>query len=236
LRPVLVGLLVFAYFIPFGVATRRHLRWTNYQQEARMRLAEGLTDPARDAVYDGIGLVPTRSSIHFCWLLPNVNRPSLAEEQGLRVRDMLAARPAAVFIPNYRTDWLPEADHAFVRERYVSLTDDFWVLGKVLPAGGGTFEVVHPGRYRISSLEGSDLAGTYPDGVAGLMAPVVEGSIIGTLDGAPLSKRPVELTVGTHRIETKPNCRPAVVWMGPRQERIGRLGDSDHRFLFVRWY
>jgi hypothetical protein len=236
LRPVFVALLVFAYLIPFGLATRRHLGFTNYHQEARMRLAEELTDPARDPVYDGIGMVPTRASIHFWWVLPNGNRPSLAEERGLRVRDMLAARPAAVFIPNYRTDWLPEADHAFIRERYVSLTDDFWVLGKVLPAGGGTFEVVHPGRYRISSLEGSDLAGTYPGGLAGLMAPAVEGSVIGTLDGVPLSKHPVELLVGTHRVETKPDCQPAVVWMGPRQERIGRLGDSDHRFLFVRWY
>ena len=209
---------------------------TNYHQEARMRLAEELTDPAKDPVYDGIGMVPTRPSIHFYWLLPNVNRPSLAEEQGLRVRDMLAARPAAVFIPNYRTDWLPEEDQAFIRERYVPLTDDFWVLGKVLPAGGGTFEVVHPGRYRISSLQGSDLAGTYPEGLAGLMAPLEEGSLIGTLDGVPLSKRPVELTVGTHRIETQPDCQPAVVWMGPQQDRMGRLGDSDHRFLFVRWY
>ena len=87
-----------------------------------------------------------------------------------------------------------------------------------------------------SSLEGSDLAGTYPGGLAGLMAPAVEGSVIGTLDGVPLSKHPVELLVGTHRVETKPDCQPAVVWMGPWQERIGRLGDSDHRFLFVRWY
>ena len=236
LRPVLVALVVFAHFVPFGVATRRHGRWPNYNQEARMRLAEELTDPARDPVYDGIGLVPARPSIHFYWLLPEVNRPSLAEEQGLLVRDMLAARPAAVVIPNYRTDRLPEEDHAFIRERYVSLTDDFWVLGKVLPAGGGTFEIVHPGRYRISSLEGSDLAGTYPDGLAGLMAPVVEGSLVGTLDGAPLSKRPVELAMGTHRIETRPDCQPAVVWMGPRKERIGRLGGSDHRFLFLRWY
>jgi hypothetical protein len=236
LRPVLVALVVFAHFVPFGVATRRHLRWTNYHQETRMRLAEELTDPARDPVYDGIGMVPTRPSIHFCWLLPDMNRPSLAEEQGLRVRDMLAARPAAVVLPNYRTDRLSEEDHAFIRERYVSLSDDFWVLGKMLPAGGGTFEIVHPGRYRISSLEGSDLAGTYPDGLAGLMAAVVEGSLIGTLDGVPLSKRPVELTVGTHRIETKPDCQPAVVWMGPRKERIGRLGGSDHRFLFIRWY
>ena len=236
LRPVLVALLVFAYFVPFGVATRRHSAFTNYHQEARMRLAEGLTDPAKDSVYDGIGMVPTRPSIHFYWLLPNVNRPSLAEESGLRVRDMLAARPAAVFIPNYRTDRLPEEDHAFIRERYVSLTDDLWVLGKVLPAGGGTFEVVHPGRYRISSLQGSDLAGTYPEGLAGLLAPLEEENLIGTLDGVLLSKRPVDLKVGTHRIETKPDFQPAVVWMGPHTDRMGRLGESDHRFLFVRWY
>ena len=234
LRPVLVALVVFSWLVPFGTATRRHLGFTNYHQEARIRLAEGLTDPANDPVYDGVGMVSTRPSIHFQWLLPNLVRPS--EKQGLRVREMLAARPAAVLIPNYRTDRLPEADHVFIRQRYVSLTDDFWVLGKVLPAGGGTFEVVHPGRYRISSLQGSDLAGTYPEGLAGLLSPVEEGSIIGTLDGAPLSKRPVELTVGTHRIETKPDCQPAVVWMGPRQDRIGRLGDSDHRFLFVKWY
>ena len=234
LRPVLVALVVVSWLVPFGAATCRHLGFTNYHQEARMRLAEGLTDPANDPVYDGVGMVPTRPSIHFQWLLPNLVRPN--EKQGLRVREMLAARPAAVFIPNYRTDRLPEEDHAFIRERYVSLTDDFLVLGKVLPAGGGTFEVVHPGRYRISSLQGSDLAGTYPEGLAGLLSPVEEGSLIGTLDGAPLSKRPVELTVGTHRIETKPDCQPAVVWMGPRQDRIGRLGDSDHRFLFVKWY
>jgi hypothetical protein len=236
LRPVLVALLLFAHFVPFGLAIRRHLGWTNYHQEARMRLAEELTDPARDPVYDGIGLVPTRPSIHFCWSLPNLNRPSLAEERGMRLRDMLAAQPAAVFIPNYRTDWLPEQDHAFIKERYVSLSDDFRVLGKVLPAGGGAFEVVLRGRYRISSLKGSDLAGTYPEGLAGLIAPLEEGSLIGTLDGVPLSKRPVELTVGTHRVETKPDCQAAVVWMGPRKDRIGRLGESDHRFLFVRWY
>ena len=236
LRPVLVALLAFAYFVPFGLATRRHLAFTNYHQEARIRLAEGLTDSARDPVYDGVGMVPTRPNIGFYWSLPNVNRPSLAQEQGLRLRDVMAARPAAVFIPNYRTDWLPEEDHAFIRERYVALTDDFWVLGKVLPAGGGAFEVVHAGRYRISSLQGSDLAGTYPEGLAGVMAPLEEDTFIGTLDGVPLPKRPVDLTVGTHRVETKSDCQPAVVWMGPRQDRMGRLGDSDHRLLFFKWY
>jgi hypothetical protein len=236
LRPVLVALLVFACFVPFGVAMRGNWGLTNYHQESRILLAEQLTDPARDPVYDGIGMVPTRPSIHFYWSLPDANRPSLAQEQGLRLRDMLAARPAAVFIPSYRTDWLPEEDHTFIRERYVSLTDDFWVLGKVLRAGGGTFEVVHAGRYRISSLAGSDLAGTYPEGLAGLMAPVEQDTLSGTLDGVPLSKRPVELSVGTHRVETKLDCQPAVVWVGPHQDRLGRLGDSNHHFLFLRWY
>jgi hypothetical protein len=68
------------------------------------------------------------------------------------------------------------------------------------------------------------------------MAPVVEGSLSGTLDRVALSKRPVELTVGSHRIETKPDCQAAVVWMGPRKERIGRLGGGDHRLLFRRRY
>ena len=49
------------------------------------------------------------------------------------MREMLAVRPAAVVIPNYRTDRLPDEDHAFIGERYVSLSDDFWALGKVLP-------------------------------------------------------------------------------------------------------
>jgi hypothetical protein len=236
LRPVLVALLIFGCFVPFGVATWRHVGWTNYNQEARIRLVEALTDATKDPVYDGVGLVPVRSTIGFYWPLPETNRPSLAATQGIRLRDMLAVHPAAAFIPNNRTDGLPEADRAFIKNRYVPLTDDLWVLGKVLPAGGGTFEIVHAGRYRISSLEGSDLAGTYPEGLAGLLAPMVEGTLSGTLDGAPLTNRPVELTVGTHRIETQAADRPAVVWIGPRQERIGRLGDSDHRLLFMRWY
>ena len=236
LRPVFVALLFFAHLVPFGVATRRHLSLPNSYQEARMRLAENMTDPAKDPVYDGIGLVPTRPSIHFWWLLPDPNRPSFAAQHGLLVRDLLAARPAAVLIPNYRTDCLPEEDQAFIRERYVALADDFWVLGKVLPAGGGSFEIVHPGRYRISSLEGSDLDGTYPEGIAGLTTPLEEGTLLGTLDGIPLSKGPIELKAGTHRIATKPGSTPAVVWMGPRLDRAGRLGKCDHRFLFVASY
>jgi hypothetical protein len=236
LCPLAAAVLIFAHLVPFGVVTSRHWNWTNFRQKNLMRLAEAITDPARDPVYDGMGIVPTRPSIHFRWFLEALNIESLIHGAGPHVRDMLAARPAAVFIPNYRTDWLPEEDHAFIRERYVSVADDFWVLGKVLPAGGGTFEIVHSGRYRISSLQESDLAETCRVSVAQSRVPLEDGGFTATLDGLPVSSRPVDLTVGIHRIECKPGCQPAVVWVGPKLDRVGRLIQRDHRLLFVNWY
>src|SRR6185369_7888608 len=236
LRPIVVCTLLFAHLVPFVAATRRHLDHLNWRQERLMTLAEDLTQPDRDRVYDGIGMVPTRSTIHFQWYLHSLNIQSFLNGPGPHVCDLLAARPAAVFIPSYRTDWLSETDHDFIRERYVSLADDFWVLGKVLPSGGGTFEIFHPGRYRISTLKGSDLDGTYPVGWEGMTTPEDKGTLSGTLDGAPLSVRPVELTVGTHRLECAADCQPAVVWMGPRLERVHRINPGDHRMLFVNWY
>jgi len=194
------------------------------------------TDPVKDRVYDAIGMVPTRSSIHFQWFLHSLNIQSFVKGPGARVREMLAARPAAVFIPSYRTDWLPEADHDFIRQHYVSLADDFWVLGKVLPPGGGSFEVIHPGRYRIASLQGSDLWGTYPDSWAGVLCKPGEGDITGLLDGVPLSNQPVELSVGTHQLETASGCQPACFWVGPNCDRLPRIGRGDHQRLFSNWY
>jgi hypothetical protein len=236
LRPVLVALLVFGYFVPFGLATRRHLAFTNYHQEARIRLAEGLTDPVRDVIYDGVGMISCRPAIGAGWRLPNVARHDSGMTEGARWKEMLAAHPAAAILPNYRTDQLPAECHTYIKEHYVPLSDDFWVLGKVLPAGGGKFDITHPGRYRIASLKGSDLAGTYPAGLAGLLAPLEVGSLTGTLDGLLLSNRPVELKAGTHTIATQGDERPTVVWVGPKQDRLGRLGESDHRFLFIKWY
>jgi hypothetical protein len=234
--PLIVAVIVFTHVVPFVVASRRHLNWSHFKQEGLMSLAESLTDPVKDPVYDAIGMVPTRPIVDTRAFLHSLNFKSFIHGQGPQVRDMLAARPAAVLIPSYRTDWLPEADHAFIRERYVPLADDFWVLGKVLPAGGGTFEIVHPGRYRISSLEGSDLMGTFPSGMKGLLTPEDAGSITCTVDGQPSSAGVVELTVGKHRIETTPECQPAVVWVGPRVDRIHRLSQGDHQRLFWNWY
>ena len=201
-----------------------------------MTLAEDLTEPCHDRVYDGVGMVPTRRSVHFQWYLHSLNIDKFLDGSFASVREMLCARPPSVFIPSYRTDWLGEDDNEFIKDRYVPLADDFWVLGKVLPEGGGTFEIFHPGRYRISTLKGSDLKDTYELGVKGVMIPEDPGTLTATLDGEPLCDKPVQLTVGVHRLECSSNCQPAVVWMGPKLNRVHRIGPGDHRALFVNWY
>jgi hypothetical protein len=236
LLPVAGAVLVFVHLVPFCIATQRHWNWSNSRQTRLMRLAEDLTDPTNDPVFDGVRLVPTRPTIGPRSQLHSLTFESLIKGPGPQVRDMLAAKPASVFIPNYRTDWLPAADQDALRKRYVALADDFRVLGKVLPAGGGTFQVFHPGRYRISSLQESDLAESCRVSGAQNPARLEAGSFTATLDGAPLTGGPVELTVGEHRLECKPGCQPAVVWVGPRLDRVGRLSERDHRLLFVNWY
>lgn len=238
-QPILATVLpvvVFTHLVPFAIATHRHTGWLNYRQERVIRLAEDLTDPVKDPVYDAIGMVVTRPFVDRRAFLHGLLINNFLKRSGLRLRDMLATNPPAVVIPSYRTDWLPEEDHAFIRERYVSVADDFLVLGKILPAGGGTFEVFHGGRYRISTLKGSDLDGTYPLGLKGLETPEDPGAITGTIDGQPLSAHPVELGVGLHHLECPSDCQPAVVWMGPHLERIHRLGPGDHGVLFYNWY
>lgn len=234
LLPVLGGVLVFAHFVPFGVATARHLEWTNSRQEGLMRLAEELTDPVKDPVYDATGLVPTRPVVSANAFIHTFTIGALNEGPGPRFHEMLAANPAAVLLPSYRTDMLLPEDHDYIRQHYVALADDFWVLGSVLPAGGGGFDVIHPGRYRVSSLAGSDLPGTYPDGMKSITSPEEKGTLTATLDGVPLRGQTIELSAGQHRLET--GVQAAVVWVGPQLDRIHRVRQSDHRMLFVNWY
>jgi hypothetical protein len=235
-RPVLVPIgitvLFFTHFMPFEIATIRHLNWSNGRQIGLMTLAERLTDPIKNKIYDGVGLVVTRP-MNPRWFLHSF---SYVDKSGPKLRKLLTVQPATVIIPNYRTDWLSDKDHAFIRERYVPMADDFWVLGHVLPAGGGEFKIYQKGRYRISSLKGSDIEGTYPTGYAGFMTPLVKGEITGTLDGKPLSTQQVELNVGAHYLRCPTNIQPAVVWIGPHMNRIGRVGVGNHDKLFVNWY
>lgn len=229
------GALIFTHLVPFWVATRRHIDWPNWRQELLIRHAEDLTGP-KDPVYDATGMVITRPIVDPRAFIYRANIKALVNGPGPHVRDMLAANPPAVYIPSYRTDALSEEDHEFVRQRYVSMADDFWVLGKVLATGGGIFEVIHAGRYRISSLAGSDLLGTFPNDVRAVIIPEEKGQLAISVDGHTLNGQVIELSVGTHRIETDLGEQAAVVWVGPRLDRIHRLPNSDHRSLLVNWY
>jgi hypothetical protein len=230
-RPLVVAVLVFAHVVPFVVSTRRLLAWTNYRQEGFVRLAEQLTAPRSDPVYDGMGMVPTRSHISSQWFINSLNLRS--SRHALRT---LTDNPPAVVIRSYRSDQLPEVEAALIREWYVPLADDFWVLGKMLPPGGGSFQIIRPGRYQVTPKEASCILGTVERNPVGLVIPPVKTNCVGTVDGVPLTGNSVELTVGTHRLETASDCEPAVVWLGPSLNRLRPIADGHHSHLFVNWY
>lgn len=220
MAPAVLAIIVFIHFVPFGLATRKHLSRHNTDQETLMSEAETLTDPAKDVVYDAIGMVPTRSFVG------SLSLDSYVQGPGPQARNLLVADPPAVFISECRTDPHFAVDENFIRQHYVPFSDDFWVLGNILPRGGGTFRILHRGRYRISSIEGSDIMGTYPGGWGAITTPENEGSLKFTLDGVTMTNGPVELAPGMHRIETRSDTEPAVVWVGPRVDRIHRFSVS----------
>jgi hypothetical protein len=217
---LVAGVLCFSHVVPFGMATWRHTDWTNTRQETLMRIAEALTDPVKDPVYDAIGMVPTRPTIGYTWYLHSLNIQAFAEGRLPAVSHMLQAKPAAVFIPSYRTDWLPELEQQFIRSRYLPLADDLWVLGAVLPVGGGPYEVVHEGRYEVAGVN------------QGHLEPLTSARV----DGVEVRGKAIQLSVGPHKITCPVNVRPLVVWVGPHLNRIPQLAPGSHLHLFVNWY
>lgn len=236
LWPIITTILIFIQLAPFLLATKRHLEYPNSRQKILMKLSEAMSDPVKDMVYDAIGMVPTRRSIHYQWYLHSLNIRHMISTPGMRVREMLAARPAAVFIPNYRTDWLPAEDHDFIRKHYIPLADDFWVLGAWLPAGGGSFEIFHPGRYQIVQVKEAATAKTLHS--THIDQPLeADGTVSGWLDKERLTAQPTQLTSGFHQIECdKKGARIAVVWVGPQLAEIPQPASGSHLFLFRNWY
>lgn len=205
-----------------------------------MTISEDLTDPQKDSVFDGVGMVPTRKMdsrllIHgqeFMNLLKN-------SATGIKMRDLLAADSPAVVILNYRTEWMSSEDQKFLQQRYVPIADDLMVLGTQMPEGGGTFEIYHAGRYRITSAEGSNIVGTYDEPKsmkADLAVAKEEPPLIGTIDGKPMDGKPVELAVGTHHLECSEGKKAAVAWVGPHLDKLPRLPGRDRHELFSNWY
>jgi hypothetical protein len=239
LAPLALSVLVFAHLVPFVIQTRRHLLVTNARQEQLMNLTENLTDPVKDCVFDGVGMVPTRNECDLRAFIHGQSLKKLVDGSGPHIRDLLAENPPSVVIRSYRTEWLPEEDQKFIKQRYVPMADDFMVLGSQLPAGGGTFQVYHAGRYRITSAEGSNIIGTYaePKNIKEEVAPVKEvPPLTGSIDGVPLNGKPVELSVGTHHLECAPGQAAAVVWVGPHLDKIERMPNFNRHLLFVNWY
>ncbi len=219
-RAMMLGILLFTHLVPFAWATWRHLDWGNDRQKLLMQVAESLTDPAKDKVYDAIGMVPTRQTIGFHWYLHSLNLQTFNEGRIPSVARMLEERPAAVIIRSYRTEWLPEPDQRFIQARYLPLADDLWVLGKVLSKGGGVYEVVHPGRYIVLDLNQGQLLNLHA----------------ASADGKPLKGEALYLGPGNHTVTAPPEAQPVVIWLGPKLDRVPVLGRSDHLRLFVNWY
>jgi hypothetical protein len=237
--PMVLSVVAFTHLVPFGMQTHRHWSEPNFRQERLMGLTEDLTDPDKDSVFDGIGMVPTRKICDARTFIHGQSLRHLIDGSGPHIRDLLAANPPSVVILSYRTDWLPDEDLDFIHQRYVPMADDILVLGDLLPAGGGTFQVYHAGRYRITSAAGSNIIGTYaePKSIKEALAPQKEEApLAGTIDGVPLDGRPVDLSVGTHRIECASPQTAAVAWVGPKLDEVPRMPGNNHHILFVNWY
>ena len=221
-RPLLAGTLFFCLVVPSAQAALRHLGWTNARQLLLMNTAEALTDPERDRVYDAAGLVPSRASVGYQWFLHSLVLEGLRSGKIEPLGEQLEANPPAVFLRSYRTDWLGPSEQEFVKENYIALADDLYVLGTELSAGGGAFMAIHPGKYYLrpwSAAGASDLfAGIQVDGVL-----VGAGSVI-------------DLSVGPHEIRTDGGAGVQVIWVGPRLLAPPRLPNRDRRELFANWY
>lgn len=216
LRPLALGLLIFTHLIPFSHATLRHLDWLNDRQELLMNMAETLTDPVKDRVYDAAGLVPLRKSIGYNWFLHSMNIQHFRDGSWPSLAKMLTENPAAVILPNYRTDWLTDSDKAFINAHYLQISDDLLVLGGSILNGNGDWKCLHGGRYFL---------GTKGGGYPGLL-----------VDGKPAASNPLWIEPGTHHFEGPGGHPIYIVWVGPNFDAPPSLLNSPHQTTFVNWY
>ena len=235
----LVGTIaLFGHLIPFAALISRHLDFTNYRQETLMSFAEQMTEPGKDSVYDYFGMAPTRRTVEHELFFQRRNGGESAESK-TSLSELLGSRPPSVIIADGRFDEIPKTDKEFVHGRYVPVSPDFWVLGTILPAGGGDFEISHPGRYRITSAEASNLFGSY-DQLQSLMQSDAERPkfppLTGTLDGVPLSDMPMLLAPGVHHLKCASATRAAVAWVGPQLDEIPRITGGTNDSLFAGWF
>lgn len=234
--PLACGLVLFGHFVPFVVALQKNLHLTNSRQEGLMQLAEAMTAPGKDFVYVEAGLVPTRHTPRYDTALWDQHATAARPIPALR--DLFAVQPPSVIIVGNGFDDLPKEDYDYITRHYVPIADDIWILGEILPSGGGTFNVIHPGRYQITSAEASNVRGAYaPKGPNESTAPEPKvPRLTGTLEGVPFDKISAELAAGHHQFNCDASTRPAVAWLGPSLERVPQIDAGDRHHLFVKWH
>lgn len=205
-----------AHLLPWWTATQRHFEFTNGRQVQLMELSERLTDPARHGVFDGSGLVPLRNPVGEHWLVHSFTLARLTDGTWPSVRQQLQSRETPVILPNYRTQWLPREDQAFIEAHYLALAADFLLLGKRGTGGTTEWEALAEGRYLLKLLEAP------PDATV-------------AVDGVPTATGIVTLAKGPHRFTYPEQSRLQVLWLGPRATGIPALREPSQP-LFINWY
>lgn len=216
-----ISMILVTHVVPFLGATRRHLDFTNDRQEELMKLAEAMTDPSKDRVYDAAGLVASRQSIGRQWFLHTMFRDRFDKGELPPVRTMLQDNPASVIIPNYRFSWLQKEDVSFIQSNYLALANDFLVLGHSLRSPKLEFSCLQPGRYQITSKQiGS-----------GAVQPFV------AMDGVLITAPSVQvISKGVHVFKAEKDLEIVIVWVGPKLNQVPSIAPGDPNRFFINWY
>ena len=113
------SVIVFTHLVPFGATTKRHWEKDNFHQEALMNLTEDLTDPVKDTIFDGVGMVPTRKVCDMHTFMHGQSFLTLVKSSaaGMEMRGFLATTPPSGVILNYRTEWLSDLDKNLLHQR-----------------------------------------------------------------------------------------------------------------------
>jgi len=213
--PLWACLILVVHVLPFTRATLRHLNYTNERQEKVMAMAEAMTDPAQDRVYDAAGLVASRQSIGKLWFLHTMFIEKYRKGELPSVEAMLRAHPASVVIPSVRFSEMKPSDFEFINSNYVALAGDFWVLGQILKGPDPDFACLQAGNYSIVCTPPGPLA----------------------LDGTPIPPTSVrKLSTGVHTFKAGEGTEVSVTWLGPRLTQVPNLGEGDSKRFFFNWY
>lgn len=200
-RVVVAGVLVAsALLFARDVQSDPYTSSSNRTQLSYMAGAEALTDPARDTVLDGAGLVLSRRPPGDDWMLHSLFMADYRAGRRESFAQMMIEHPSPVVITNYRWGWLSAHDLDVLHQRYIKLARDFYVLGRRVKSAAGQFAIYHAGRYLVRDGDGSQPVGISIDGAA--------------LDGTGL----VELAVGTHRFSGADEDGLLEYWVGPHLE------------------